>query len=110
MFILLVFGPLYVPQLRELMRARRAYKNGEIPRAKIVFVKKRVQTTWPGWPGSSSSDVFVRYPSVAGHNREATAFCQNDWLIAQLAPGATVHIAYLESEPTHAVLLENYLR
>jgi hypothetical protein len=110
LFFLAFLAPMFVPQLRELLRVRRAFRNGQLATATVIFVKKRMTSTWPGWPGSSASDVYVAFQTPAGERREAVAWCPNDWLIYNLAPGAKVHIAYNDNKRARVALLEAFLR
>ena len=109
-FFLAVFAPLYLPQLREVMRARRLYKKGTLVQGKVVFVRRRSSGTWPGWPGSSTSDVYVSYQSPSGAAAETVAWCANDWLINQLSPGSTVHVLLPPDKSSRGALLEAYIR
>jgi hypothetical protein len=61
-------------------------------------------------PGSSASLVYVEIQTSGGPTREMVASCQNDWLVNQLAPGATVHVAYADDRATQVALLDAYLR
>jgi len=110
LFILAMFSPMFVPQIRELLRARRLFRKGNLSVGTVVFVKRRTSAAWPGWPGNSSADVYVKYCPAGGESREATAWCPNDWLVYNLVPGATVHLAYTEGKPDRVALLEAFLR
>lgn len=110
LFFLLMFGPLYFPQLREVMRARQLYKKGTLAQGKVVFVRRRSSGTWPGWPGSSSADVYVSYQLPSGEVLETVAWCANDWLINQLSPGSTVHVLLPSKKSSRGALLEAYIR
>jgi hypothetical protein len=110
LFILAVFSPMIVPQLRDLLRARRQFKKGRLALAAVVFIKKRVTASWPGWAGNSAAEVFVEFQPATGARREAVAWCPNDWLVNQLAPGAQVRIAYTDDTPATVTLLEAFLR
>lgn len=109
-FILAMFSPMFVPQIREVLRARRLFKKGKLALGTVVFIKRRVTALWPGWPGSNAAEVFLVFDSSANKRREAVALCQNDWLVNQLVPGTKVHIAYLEEKPDRVALLEAFLR
>ena len=75
----------------------------------VVFVKPQSSGPWPGWPPPTRVDVFVEVRMPTGDEREVRAFCDNDWLLAHLPPGAQVTVA---CHPTAAkgVLVENYVR
>lgn len=107
---LLFIGPLFLPQVRELARARRIFRKGEIVQGKVVFVKRRSASSWPGWPGTSSTDIFVSYRLPSGATAEAKAWCNNDWLLNNLPPGAEVNIAVMAEKPKEAVLIEAFVR
>jgi hypothetical protein len=109
-FFFLVFSPLYFPQIREVMRARRLYKTGVLLQGNVVFVKKRGGATWPGWPGSSTADVYVAHQLPGGGRAETIAWCTNDWLINQLSPGTPVHILLSPKKSQRGALLEAFLR
>jgi hypothetical protein len=66
--------------------------------------------SWPGWFGNSAAEVFVEFQPSIGEKREAVAWCQNDWVVNQMAPGATVHIAYTDDPRERVTLLEGFLR
>jgi hypothetical protein len=110
LFFLLVLSPLYLPQLREVLRARRLYKTGILAQGKVVFVKKRSAGIWPGWPGSSTADVYVAHQSPNGGRSEIVVGCANDWLINQLSPGATVHIFLPPDKSARGALVEAFIR
>jgi len=109
-FAIVFFVPLFLPQLRRVLRDRSLFRKGRIARGTVLFVKQSAGWTWPGWPGSSASEVFIQYQLPSGAPAEAIASCQSDWLLRQLAPGISVHIAYLPSQPSRAVLLDAYIR
>ena len=109
-FILAIFAPMFVPQIRELLRARRYFRTGQLATGTVIFVKKRITATWPGWPGSTAAEVFVEFRPTAGEKREVVAWCPNEWLVYNLTPGAKVHVAYSDSKPDRAALLEAFLR
>ena len=110
LFMLLMLSPMFMPQMREALRARRLFRKGRVVTATVVFAKKRMTASWPGWPGSSGAEVFVDFQTPSGERREAVAWCPNDWLLNQLATGAKVHVAYTEGERDRAALLEAFLR
>jgi hypothetical protein len=110
LFFLLLLAQLFVPQLRELLLARRVLKHGRLATGSVVYVRKRSATSWPGWPGAGAYAVYVEFASPAGGRREAVAWCANEWLVNQLAPGAAVHVAYSDQKPARVALLEAFLR
>jgi hypothetical protein len=109
-FFLLVLSPLYLPQLRETLRARRFYKRGSLVSGAVVFVKRRNAVTWPGWPGSGGANVYVDYQLPGGGRGEAVVWCANDWLINQLSPATNVRILIMPDNAARGVLLEAYIR
>jgi hypothetical protein len=109
-FILAMFWPMFWPQVRELLRARRLYRKGQIALGTVIFVKKRVTASWPGWPGNSAAEIFIEFQPTGGVKREAVAWCPNDWIVYNLAPGAEVHLAYTDDKPNRVALLEAFLR
>ena len=110
LFFVLLLSPLYLPQLREVLRARRLYKSGVLAPGKVVFVKRRNAATWPGWPGGASADVYVAYQPSTGGRSESIVWCTNDWLLYQLSPGATVHILLPADRSGRGALLEAFIR
>lgn len=110
LFFLLVFSPLYLPQLREVMRVRRLYKTGRLAQGRVVFVKSRNSTRWPGLPLSSTAEVYVAYDLPHGGQGETAVWCSNDWLLHQLSPGMTVHILLPQNGSARGALLEAFLR
>jgi hypothetical protein len=110
LFFVLALSPLYLPQLREVLRARRLYRSGVLASGKVVFVKRRNFGTWPGWPGTTSADVYVAYQRSSGGRAEAIVSCANDWLLNQLSPGAAVHILVPADRSGRGVLLEAFIR
>ena len=110
LFFLLVFSPMYFPQLREVMRARKLYKNGIVAQGKVIFVKRRNAATWPGFPGSSTADVYVSYLLPSGGRAETVVWCANEWLLNQLSPGATVHLLVGRGQTARGALLEAFIR
>ena len=109
-FFLLVLSPLYLPQMRDVMRGRRLYKSGVLVQGNVVFVKKRSAGTWPGWPGSSTADVYVAHQLPGGGRAETIAGCTNDWLVNQLSPGTAVHVLLPPKKSQRGALLEAFLR
>lgn len=110
LFFLLMLSPLYWPQLREVMRARRLYKEGALVKGNVVFVKKRNAGTWPGWPGNSAADVYVAHQTPSGARSETIVWCTNDWLVNQLLPGTVVHILLPTDGSARGALLEAFIR
>ena len=110
LFFLLIFSPLYFPQLREVMRARRLYKNGVLAKGRVVFVKSRNSGRWPGLPGSRTADVYVGYDLPNGEHAETTVWCSNEWLLNQLSPGTTVHVLLPQDGSARGALLETFIR
>jgi hypothetical protein len=108
-FILVMFGSLLWPPLREYTRARKLFRYGQLATGTVLFVKKRSNATSRGWSGNTSSDVFIQFTSSSGQRREGIAWCPNDWLIDQLIPGVQVHVAYNDRSDKVA-LLEAFLR
>jgi hypothetical protein len=53
------------------------------------------------------ADVHVSVPDSTGRDVEVTVACTNDWLLANLPPGAQVHVCV---DGKKAMLLENYFR
>ena len=92
--VLAVLGSMYWPALRDVLRARRLYRDGHLAAAKVVFVKQRALPYRQGFSGIGAAEVYLAYQTTQGARRESVAWCQNDWLIKQLTPGMTVHIAY----------------
>ena len=109
-FILLMFSPMFVPQIREVLRARQLYMKGSLALGTVVYVKKSATSFWPGWPGNSTVEVFVEFELPTKVKHEAVARCQNDWLVNHLAPDTKVHVAYMGEKPSKVTLLEAYLR
>ena len=109
-FMLAMFSPLFVPQVRELLRVRRLFRDGQLTTGTVIFVKKRVGTSWPGWPNNNANEVFVTFQSSSGELREATAWCPNEWLLQHIAPGTAVRIAYRDKGSSRIALLAAFLR
>ena len=110
LFFLLLLSPLYLPQLREVMRARRLYKKGVLTQGTVVFVKMRSAGTWPGWPGSNTADVYVAYQPPSGGRVETVVCCTNDWLLNRLSPSVTVHILLPSEKAARGALVEAFIR
>jgi hypothetical protein len=110
LFIFLLVSPVYFPLLREVMYARQLYRVGVLVQGTVVFVKKRTAGTLPGWPGSSTADVYVAHPRPTGGRAETVVGCTNDWLANQLSPGTTVHILLPTDQSKRGALLETFLR
>jgi hypothetical protein len=109
-FFLLVLSPLYLPQFREVMRARQLYRKGVLAEGRVVFVKRRSAVTWPGWPGSSTADVYVDYETPGGGRAETIVGCSNDWLVNQLSAGSSVHILLGADRSKRGALVEAFIR
>jgi hypothetical protein len=109
-FGLLFLGPLFLPRIRIVLLDRKLFRTGRVTTGTVVFVKQSVGWTWPGWPGWYAAQVFVRFDLPTGAPAEATATCQNEWLLQHLPPGAPVRIAYSPDRPSRAVLLNAYVR
>jgi Protein of unknown function (DUF3592) len=109
-FFLVFFGAMFWPPVSEMLKARRLFKSGRIANGKVIFIKRRSNFLWPGMPGASASLVYVELTASSGVVREVVASCHNDWLMNQLAPGATVHVAYASDGETRVALLGAYVR
>ena len=109
-FFLVIFGSMFWPAVREVLRARRLYRNGRLATGKVVFVKRRSTPLWPGLSSFGAAEVYIEFQTSGQEKREVVASCRNDWLIGQLTPGATVHVAYSDEKSGGVALLEAYLR
>jgi hypothetical protein len=109
-FFLAIFGAMFWPPIRELLRARRLFRNGRLAVGKVVFVKKRATGFWPGMPFNSAAEVYIAFSAAGEPKREGVAACQNDWLVNQLTPGTDVHVAYSDDTSAKVALLEAYIR
>ena len=111
-FILMLFliGPTSIPRFAQLLKDRRIFRKGQLTNASVVFVQPRRVLFWIGWSGLYSAVVYVAYQLDSDDHAEAKVVCRNEWLLNQLEPGTSVHIAYLPNRPSRAVLLENYVR
>jgi hypothetical protein len=110
LFFVAIFGSMFWPQIRDVLLARRLYQRGRLTNGKVIFIKKRATSFWPGMPGSNPSQVYVEIQPSGGPKRELVTSCQNDWLVNQLAPGSNVHVAYLDDASSKAALLDAYWR
>jgi hypothetical protein len=93
----------------QVMRDRRLFTTGIVAPGTVVFVKPRSNGSWPGWPPPTRFEVFVNATMPTGGEREVCAFCDNQWLLAHLAPGADVTVVCHPTAPK-AMLVENYAR
>ena len=86
-------------------RARHLYRNGELTRGRVQFVR--------GAPGVGSnihkanSEIVATY-KVDGVRLPVITRCNNAWLIHQLAPEIEVVVAYDPLKPERAVILEPF--
>jgi hypothetical protein len=110
LFFLAFFGAMFWPPIGEVLRARRLFKKGRLATGKVVFIRRRSNFLWPGMPGSSSSLIFIGIRTSSGVEREVVASCYNDWLMNQLAPGATVRVAYTDDKADKVALLDAFVR
>lgn len=104
LFGLVFFVPFFWHRFSQILRDRKLFKHGSLAHGVVVFVSKRQDVSWPGWPGSTRSDVHI---SIG--QSEVLAQCSNDWLLSHLPPGANVTVVY-EPNSTKAMLVENYIR
>ena len=109
-FFLLLVTPIMLSRVIRILRDRRLFRRGRLSSGTVVFAEPSAVFIWWGWAGASTAHVFVSYASESGAQFEARALCQNDWLLKHLAPGTSVHIAYLPNRPSRAALLEAYVR
>jgi len=109
LLFVLLFGMVLVAPLRQVLRARQAFKKGRLAQGVVVYVRRRQNTGWGNQLSLPSYDIFIAYQTPQG-THEAQAWCNNDWLLKHLAPGGTVNIAYLPDKPDRIVLLEAFLR
>lgn len=107
LFGLVFFAPLFWPRVAQLRRDRKLFTRGTLATGRVVFVATQRDSFWPGWPAPTRGEVFVAAELPAGGEQEVKAVCNNDWLLAHLAPGAEVHVCVVGG---NAVLLENYVR
>jgi Protein of unknown function (DUF3592) len=109
-FFLAVLGALFWPPIGAVFKARRLFKSGQIATGKVIFVKKRANIGWPGMQSNVASSVYIQMQSPAGGLREVVAPCHNDWLLSQLTPGTSVHVAYKGEVAKEVALLDAYIR
>jgi hypothetical protein len=108
--MLFFLAPMFLPQINNVLRARRLYRSGVLAQGRVVFVKRRSTFALPGWPGASAADVYVAHLSPAGAPLETVVWCANDWVINHLAPGTGVHILLPPGKSARGVLLEAFIR
>ena len=94
-------------RIAQLRRDRRLFRLGSLASGRVIFVSRRHELAWPGWPVPPRGEVFVAARLRSGEEREVKAICTNDWLLGHLPPDADVHVCV---QGDQAVLLENYLR
>ncbi|HUG01603.1 MAG TPA: DUF3592 domain-containing protein [Longimicrobiales bacterium] len=99
-----------IPQVRRLFGDRRRSKHGALARARVVFVQGAPAPVLTGWPTDQAAEIDVQFDSESGEQLEARARSRNSWLVTQLQTGSVVHIAYDPRKPSHATLLEEYVR
>ncbi len=107
---LLIFAPMVVPQIKQLLQARRIFKNGRIAKGSVLFVKRRPAGPWMPQSGSTAAEVFISFSVAPGVEREGRAWCGNDWLLNQLPSGAIVRIAFVPERPDELMLVDAYIR
>lgn len=108
LFGLAFFGPLFWPRVSQALRDRRLFQRGTLASGVVVFASKRQDVSWPGWPGSTRSDIHISIQHGSSRS-EVVAQCSNDWLLSHLPPGANVTVVY-DSKTAKAMLVENYIR
>ena len=108
LFALLMFLPMLWPELSRILRDRKLFRGGRMATGSVLFVTRDLRQTWPGWPSSAASIVYLRVDQPAGI-AEVQAQCGNEWLLAQLKPGAEVTVLF-DPQKARAMLVENYLR
>lgn len=109
-FGLLIFAPMVVPQIKQLLQARRIFKNGRIAKGSVLFVKRKPTGLWMPQSGSTAAEVFISFSASAGTEIEGRAWCGNDWLLNQLPPGAIVTIASVPERPEELMLIDAHIR
>jgi hypothetical protein len=103
----LVFLAVYWPLARENVRDRKLFRTGELAKGKVVYIKDRRDIWSQSITRMSSAEVYVRARFESGGEREVVAKCTNEWLLANLPPGAEVHVCAVGER---AMLIESYLR
>ncbi|NNN06064.1 MAG: hypothetical protein HKL90_09220 [Elusimicrobia bacterium] len=53
-FGFLVFAPMFVPQIKQLLQARRIFKNGRIAKGSVLFVKRKPTGLWMPQSGAAT--------------------------------------------------------
>ena len=109
LFVLMILAPMFMPQIREGLRARRLWARGRVTAATVVFAKKRFSAGGTAMAAAAGAEVYVEFRNAAGERREAIGWCQNDWLLNQLKAGETVHVAH-DERSDRVALLEAFLR
>lgn len=92
--------------IRPVIIARRLFQRGLLTTGQVVAVRPVPQRD----RSRTVADVVVSYQLPDGVWTEGTAWCANDWLIRQLSPGTTVHIAFVPAKPQRVALLEMFMR
>lgn len=126
LFGLFVINRLF-PRVLPVMRCCYLYKYGLLATGKVVFVKIRppvstrsgreigfddLTISLPGGarqPSPMVADVFIAHDLPTGEQIEGTAWCDSAWLLAQLSPGTTVHIAFMPGHPRRLALLDAFV-
>ena len=107
---LLIFLPLFWPDIKQHNNARKIFKKGIIAKGKVVFIKRKGGTSFfYFWP-FTKFQIFYRYRSQDGSLVESSVISDNDWIVNKLDFGSTVQIAFLETKPKKSIILDCYVR
>ena len=79
-FALLVFVPLFWPRYAQLLRDRKLYRTGPVlARGKVVFIAREQSQSWPGWPTSTRSTVYIQVQGATLGSLRAVSALTTGW-------------------------------
>ena len=109
LFYALMFGwPFFIP-LRQTMRARSIYKQGELTVGRVDFVKKKGAVFGAYTLPNQSTEVLYHFDDTDGKTHRSRQKCDNDWLLQKLDVGSQLQIVYLAQKPERCIFLEAFI-
>jgi hypothetical protein len=110
LMFLLIFFPMFLPSIKQIIAARSIFKKGQITTGEIVFIGRKKFSSAINFKGITSLEIFYSYKTNKGERVESKISTDNDWLACKLEVGSPVTVAYMQSKPKRSIILDFYYR
>ena len=101
---------MFLPNIKQIFKARSIFKEGQITEGEIVFIGRKKFSIASNFKAGSNLEVFFSFEIKTGKRIESMISTDSDWLVCKLEGGSPVTVAYLEAKPKISIILDFYYR